>query len=143
MILNNKYSDLGFLFRDSATEDLIQRLVHVVGKSLPSAYLDFLRYSNGADGTFINIFEIDLAIKYFEDENMNYFMPGFLVFGSNGGGEAYGYNLNAYPYEIVMMPFIGGEWDIAVHCGTDFFEFLKKASSGFSFLEGKMFEFDD
>ncbi|MDX9865662.1 MAG: hypothetical protein RBT34_12735 [Anaerolineaceae bacterium] len=42
-----------------------------------------------------------------------------------------------------MMPFIGGEWDIAVHCRIDFLEFLKKASSGFSFLEGKMFEFDD
>jgi hypothetical protein len=83
--LNNEYSDFGFLFRAGATEDLIQKLVHVVGKSLPSAYSDFLRYSNGADGIFINMFEIDLVIKYFADENMNYFMPGFLVFGSNGG----------------------------------------------------------
>jgi hypothetical protein len=121
------YSKFEMDFQPGATEEEIQELINISGGRLPPDYLDFLRFSNGAFGTLVYIYPIREVIKYAQSEWIKTDIPGLLVIGSNGGDEAYGYNLNLPIPEIVMTPFIGGEWDNAVSIGTSFLEFLIKA----------------
>jgi hypothetical protein len=52
------------------------------------------------------------------------YVPGLLVFGSSGGGEAYGFDTRFPDWPIVQVPFVGMEWAVAEPMGSSFGEFL-------------------
>jgi hypothetical protein len=56
------------------------------------------------------------------------FVPGLLLFGSDGGGEAFGFDTRAGDWPIVQVPFVGMGWDVAWPMGTSFNEFLRNLS---------------
>jgi hypothetical protein len=107
---------------------------HLVRESsivLPDTYLDFLRYSNGGEGSlsrepgwagFWRAEEIlDLNLKYRVFSNLS----GFYGFGSNGGGELLLFDLRAgSPWRIAMIPFIPMTIDHEVEIARNFEELL-------------------
>jgi hypothetical protein len=52
------------------------------------------------------------------------FAPGLFAFGTNGGGEAFAFDLRTSTMPIVMVPFIGMELSEARSIGTTFNGFL-------------------
>jgi hypothetical protein len=57
------------------------------------------------------------------------YAPGLLLFGTNGGGEGFGFDSRSGDYEIVMVPFIGMELKYAHYLADSFSQFLEVLSS--------------
>ncbi len=57
------------------------------------------------------------------------FAPGLLLFGTDGGGEGYAFDLRDDPPTYVMVPLVGLSVDAAQNCATSFTEFLVYLSS--------------
>lgn len=86
-------SDRDWFARPGAPDSVIQRLQSVVSRELPAAYLQLLRTSNGGEGPLPRQ-PFNLVLDPAEDvveaaarKQFEEFFPGFLVIGSDGGGE--------------------------------------------------------
>jgi hypothetical protein len=111
--MNNSYSSLldEFDFEKGATLESIAKVELWAGLELPQDYKDFLLTHNGGEG-FVNdeyviFWAADELAQFNREYEVSEYAPGLLLFGSNGGGEAYAYDLRESPPTIVMVPFIG------------------------------------
>lgn len=97
----------------------------------PPDYLEFMRQSDGAEGPIGNerylvLWSTKNIIELNEQYHVDEFAPQLLVFGSDGGGEAFAFDRRTKPATIVRVPFIG--FDEAVIYGSRFDDFLVKIS---------------
>lgn len=95
---------------------------------LPPDYIDFLRKMNGGEGEFgeayLQLWDLDRIAeskKFFEAEK---FWPGFLAFGSDGGGEAFGFDLRADAKEVVAIRYDSPIWEDSIRVAPTFTTFL-------------------
>lgn len=101
-----------------------------LGITLPKELLSFFRFTNGAEGIIGNhylvIWSIDELVQLNKTMSIEINAPGLLLFGSDGGGEAYGFDLRNNRQNIVRVPLIGLDWKYAKAIGDSFNDFLKK-----------------
>jgi hypothetical protein len=94
-----------------AHPDVVAGLFDKLGLSLPSDYLDFLQQHNGGEGFIGDNYIIFWRAEELADFNREYeiakYAPGILLFGSDGGGEGYGFDTQRGGMPIVRIPFIG------------------------------------
>ncbi|MBB5061463.1 hypothetical protein HDF16_006199 [Granulicella aggregans] len=84
--------------------------------SLPTQYLDLLRYSNGGEGPlaleplWFALYSTSECIELFHsDSAVATSFPGFVFFGTNGGLEMIGFAITTdAPWRIVMLDPIAG-----------------------------------
>jgi hypothetical protein len=97
---------------------------------LPREYVEFLRLTDGGEGFIGGGYAILWAVEELHSANQDYefmkYVPGFLSFGSDGGGEAFGFDTRDSLWSIVEVPFIGGGWHDARPLGASFNAFLKQ-----------------
>jgi hypothetical protein len=116
-----------------ASEEVLQAVTKALGVALPHDYRAFLHASNGGEGL---LGENYVALWKAEDLaplNAGYEVardaPGLLLFGSDGGGEAYAFDTRESPWVVVQVPFIGmGDVDSAIPRGSSFTEFLENVA---------------
>lgn len=99
--------------------------------NFPPDYIEFMHQSDGAEGPIGNerylvLWPTKDILELNEQYHVNDFAPHLLVFGSDGGGEAFAFDRRTKPATIVRVPFIG--LDEAVIYGNRFDEFLTKLS---------------
>lgn len=129
--MNNSYESLlkDFEFGKEATQESISSVQDFAGKALPQDYVDFLISHNGGEGflndEYVIFWAVDELAQFNKDYEVTEYAPGFFLFGSNGGGEAFAYNLRKLPPEIVMLPFIGMEPKHAKKLAATFKEFIR------------------
>jgi len=117
-----------------ATAAAVAECERQLGAKLPLEYVEFARTANGGEG-FIgkNAYVILWGVQELVPMNQAYkvrkYAPGLLVFGSDGGGEAYGFDTRTSRWEIVQVPFVGMAWDLAEPMGTTFIAFLEQLYS--------------
>ena len=98
---------------------------------LPVDYVRFLQQMNGGEGSIGEHAYIALwRVEELSERNRGYevaeFAPGLLLFGSNGGGEAFGFDARTGQFRIVAVPFIGMHvLSDAIVIATDFRAFLE------------------
>lgn len=96
----------------------------------PRDYVEFLLLGDGGVGRVGDLshaifwkveelFELNNAYEVAE------YAPGILLFGSNGGGEAFGFDRRFTAAPIVQIPFVGMSLDYAERLAGTFMEFLK------------------
>jgi hypothetical protein len=90
--------------------------------------LEFVEYSNGAAGSFPNGNHIMLwRIERLLERNRSYevedYAPGIFVFGSSGGGEAYGFDTRS-SMAVIQIPFVGMQLSEVEYLVPSFTEFL-------------------
>jgi hypothetical protein len=111
-----------------ATTESIEDFCTVAGIRPPEDYVEFLRLSNGATGTlgtdqYITLWPVEKLL----DKNKGYgvakYAPGIFIFGSNGGGEAYGFDLRRN-MTIVQVPFVGMELSAVMDMAPTFTQFI-------------------
>jgi hypothetical protein len=99
-------------------------------KSLPDDYIEFLAYCNGGEG-FIgeNSYVIFWTVEELPEMNEAYevskYAKELFLFGSDGGGEAYGFDTRSSPATIVQVPFVGMDTSLAQYIADDFSSFLQ------------------
>jgi hypothetical protein len=95
----------------------------------PSDYLDVLQFSNGGEGfihqCYFRLYSTEELLSLNQAYQVKSFAPGLVIFGSNGGGEAFGFDTRQDPLEIIQIPFIPMDFQYATPpLGKSFQEFL-------------------
>jgi hypothetical protein len=114
-----------------ASDALIAEAEDQLALKLPVEYLEFLKVTNGGEG-FVgeNEYAIFWGVEELASLNRSYevqdYAPGFLIFGSNGGGEAYGFDTRSEGWPVVRITFVGMDWSEARPMGESFNAFLKR-----------------
>jgi len=120
-----------FEFNDPASEDQIAAFERTERISLPSRYRDFLKMGNGGEGPvgefgYASFWKIEEIAGLNRDYHVQEYLPGYLVIGSDGGGEAFAIKRDEAVY--VQVPFVGLSEEDCVIMGNSFEDFLDKLS---------------
>ena len=112
----------------SASATSIAECEQKLGRALPAEYVQFLSMMDGGEG-FINreyviFYSVGDIISVNQSDEIEKAAPGLVVFGSDGGGEAYGFDTRDPKWPVVQLPFIGMEWSAAWPKGDSFYGFL-------------------
>jgi hypothetical protein len=93
---------------------------------LPDAYLAQLREDDSAEGDlavdpgWIALWPAANVARHNTGYRVNELLPGFLGFGSNGGGELLAFDTRAHPWRICMIPFVPMAESEAVEIAPEF-----------------------
>ena len=79
----------------------------VNGIELPKQYLDFMREHNGGEGDIGEAWLVLFPLEELEEINYDYeidkYLPGHIIIGSDGSGELYGVDENCRFFNIPVM----------------------------------------
>jgi hypothetical protein len=121
--------------RAPAGESTILHAERQLGLKLPGDYVSFLQKTNGGEGWAR---ESEYLVLYSADElairnttcSVQELAPGLLIFGSDGAGEAYGFDTRDKRMSVVMVPFIPMRWKEAIEMATTFTSFITRLRGG-------------
>jgi cell wall assembly regulator SMI1 len=98
-------------FDTPADDHVISSAVAELGTALPEDYVRFLRAHNGGEGflgeNYIIFWKAEELSSFNREYEVDKYAPGILLFGSDGGGEGYGFDTQDAAMPIVRVPFIG------------------------------------
>ncbi|MBX9790645.1 MAG: SMI1/KNR4 family protein [Pirellulales bacterium] len=129
--MTDKYRFIENLNRRSpATDEAIAAIERTIGKHLPLDYVEFLKVTDGGEGFIGRTYCILWSVAELASMNQNYevedYAPALLVFGSNGGGEALGFDTRNPQWPVVQIPFVGMDWGMAQPIAASFTGFLER-----------------
>ncbi|MBA2718652.1 MAG: hypothetical protein H0U52_05300 [Chloroflexi bacterium] len=100
-----------------------------LGVDWPRDYAAFMAEQDGGEGLVGKSYVSLFAAADLVEMNIGYgiaeFAPGFVLFGGDGGGEGFAFDVRTKPTSIVMLPFVG--LDDPVPLGRTFVAFLERA----------------
>ncbi len=114
-----------------ATDAAIAESEKQLGLKLPAEYVDFLKLTNGGEGfmgkkAYVIFWGVEELASMNQSYEVTKYAPGLLIFGSDGGGEAYGFDTRIPQWPIVQVPFVGMAWNAAQSMGESFKVFLRR-----------------
>jgi hypothetical protein len=114
-----------------ASHTSLDRLVAASPIPLPADYLLLLHYSNGGEGElalppwWFQLWPVEEVMHWNEEYRVAEYAPGFIGFGSSGGGELLAFDTrSSQPWAIVMLPFVGMSEHEARRIAPDFATFI-------------------
>jgi hypothetical protein len=113
-----------------ATEAEIRQAEGALSVKFPDDYVDFLKMANGAVGDigpleYVSLWDLNELLRRNSSLGVPAKSPGLVLFGSDGSGEAYGFDMRPDKPLVVQIPFIPLDWEDALPKGTTFSAFLK------------------
>ncbi|RUT89765.1 MULTISPECIES: SMI1/KNR4 family protein [unclassified Mesorhizobium] len=97
-------------FDPPAEAAVVDGLSSNLGVTLPKDYAKFLKEHNGGEGfigdSYVIFFKAEELVEFNREYEVEKYAPGILLFASNGGGEAYGFDTHEVEMPIVRIPFI-------------------------------------
>ncbi len=103
-----------------------------LGISLPDDYRTFLLNRGRGEGFFgrryLLLYSADQILPFNHDYETSKHAPGLLLFGTDGGGEGFAFDLREASYHIVIVPLIGMSLNDAKRIASTFTDFLEKLS---------------
>ena len=124
-------SSIDVLLRDfhanPPADDLTLQVLADRGIRLPEDYRRFLLSHNGGDGFVGQSYVILWRAEELQELNEAYeaprWVPGLLLFGSDGGGEAFAFDMR-HEAEVLSVPFVGMDRRYGQRLASTFTEFL-------------------
>ena len=121
---------MAFTLNPGVSADTLDRVMQALNLALPKDYREFLRASNGGEGflgpNYVMLWKAEELGPLNDGYETARFTPGLLLFGSDGGGEAYAFDTRECPWAVVQVPFIGmDDPAVAIPLGRNFTEFLQ------------------
>ena len=112
---------------DQKTIDYTQQKMQFI---FPEDYKKFMLKHNGAEGSmgensYVQLWSLENLIKYNQGYDVEKYVPGLILIGSDGGNEAYAYDSRGKSKPIVSVPFIVMNFDDVVKCADNFTDFLQ------------------
>ncbi len=97
---------------------------------LPEDYLAALRHSNGVEGwigehAYLMLYSIEELAGVNEAACADEFAPGMFIFGSDGGGMSYAFDLRTEPVKTLEVPSEVLSWDEVWMAWDSFMELLE------------------
>jgi len=112
-----------------AAQDVLKDLENNKNITLPKDYMEFMLYSNGAEGkigpkSYLSIWPAEQILELNDEYEVKEFTPSLLYFGSDGGDMAYAFDFSDPTIKIVEYPFVSIHSEDKRICGNSFEEFL-------------------
>jgi len=100
-----------------------------LASELPAEYRDFLLHCNGGEGfvgpsAYLMLWRVEELLPNNTAYEVSEYAPGLLIFGSDGGGEALAFDMDAAGSPVVSVPFVGMDRRLARTVATSFDGFL-------------------
>lgn len=97
---------------------------------MPDEYARFLQKMNGGEGFVGNAYVILWRVEELLEMNRAYhvveYAAGLFLFGSDGGGEAFAFDIRFDAKPIVSVPFVGMDLSLIRPVAQDFKTFLEE-----------------
>jgi len=94
-----------------ATKEALQLLITALPKPLPDSYMAFLARSNGGEGfigeRYVWLWKAEELVTHNRGYKVAEFFPNFFFIGTDGGGEAYAFDISGDDATVFEVPFIG------------------------------------
>lgn len=124
-----------FAANGPSSADLIEGVEKHFGCALPAHYKGFLSTHDGGEGfigdQYLILWRAGELIDFNRDYEVAKYAPGLLLFGSNGGGEAFAFDTRqSEEMRIRMVPFIGMSLKDATPVANTFESFLTRLANG-------------
>lgn len=117
-----------FRCNEGASETAIASVDATIRSFLPQDYLDFVRRSDGGEGfigdEYLILWRIEELDEFNRDYEVHEYLTDVVLFGSNGGGEAFGFRKSKTRADIVRVPFVGMSPDLCVKAAASFAELV-------------------
>lgn len=130
-----KKDELFLKFRGNppSTAAEINQVEKEIGFKIPKDYAKFLQQFNGGEGfvgrnAYVILWRIGELAEMNEAYQVKEYTPGLFIFGSDGGGEAYAFDVRTSAMPVVSVPFVGIELSLARIVASSFQGFLKALS---------------
>jgi hypothetical protein len=115
--------------RAGASLALISDCEEHFNQEFPKDYRDFMMTTNGGEGfiglkSYVMLWSIEELPSLNDGYETSNYLPRCVLFGSNGGGEAYGFDMRTSRSKIVQVPFVGMAWKSALLLSDSFSDFI-------------------
>jgi hypothetical protein len=94
-----------------ASSEALAALRAALPKPLPEGYVAFLQRTNGGEGflgeRYLRLWRAEELIEVNRGYNVAEFFPNLFLIGTDGGGEAYGFDVSGNDATVFEVPFIG------------------------------------
>src|SRR6516225_122325 len=94
-----------------ASAQALSLLIALLPKPLPDDYTAFLRRANGGEGfigeRYVRLWRAEELIDMNRGYEVVQFLPDMFFIGTDGGGEAYAFNVSGTDGAVFEVPFIG------------------------------------
>jgi len=115
-----------------ASRESIDQCSALLKRRLPPDYVRFLQRMNGGEGfigeNYIALWRVEDLFDHNANYKVEHFAPGLLVFGSDGGGEAFAFDMRFDPPPVVAVPFVPMDIGDAIGIAPSFDAFMEKAA---------------
>jgi SMI1 / KNR4 family (SUKH-1) len=122
-----------------ASPEAFSEVEQYFGIKFPTVYRQFMLRSNGAEGLIGESYVVLYPIEELVDINTGYgtsvVTPGMLLFGGDGGGEAYAFDIRKSAMPIIMVTWVSLDFEEALPAGDSFTAFLEALYAGRTFFE--------
>ena len=97
---------------------------------IPEDYFAFLQTFDGGEGVvgsnaYLMLWRASELFELNEAYEVAQYAPGLLLIGSDGGGEAFAFDLRQERPLIVQVPFVGMDLALSEQLGSSFCEFIR------------------
>jgi hypothetical protein len=124
-------SGAGWTHEAPASREVVEQLAAAM-PMLPDGYLAFLLLSNGGEGSlgvgpgWFSLWPAEEVAELNDAYKVSEFLPGFVAFGSDGGGEMLAFRASGeHAGHVFAVPFIPMEVTAAVEIAPDFESLLR------------------
>ena len=112
------------------TEQVLETVEKTLGIKLPDDYRRFFIQSNGGEGFvgshYVILWKVEELNQLNRDYQVGDYAPGFLLFGSSGGGDGFAFDTKITPYRVMQVPFIGMSREDAFFVAESFTRLLER-----------------
>ncbi|MEM5552127.1 SMI1/KNR4 family protein [Pseudoalteromonas neustonica] len=116
-----------FSFDGGASKDTLAELEYL---GLSDDFLSIFDELNGGEGfvgeEYLILWKAEELLPFNIEYEVDKYAPGIFLFGSNGGGEGFGFDTRSKPYKIVEIPFIGMDLQYATLVAESFTHLLER-----------------
>ncbi len=115
-------------------DELVADFVGEIGPIPHQDYLAFMRRHAGGAGpagykSYIVLWPLEEVISAAEELKVDQFAPGLLLFGGDGGNEAFAFDRQEAGWPIVSVPLVGLSRKEMKFVAPTFSEFIKRLAS--------------
>lgn len=113
----------------SASTPNIDSVELILGFSFPLDYREFLSTLNGAEGfvgsNYVTLWASETLVQMNREYAVQVYAPGFIMIGTNGSGEGFGFDNRDSRATVVALPLVGMDWREHTHLADTFSLFVQ------------------
>lgn len=125
--------------RPGATREAVAEVERRLELELPEDYVAFVLEANGGEGpvgeaSYLHVYEVERLPEVRAGYELAESVPGYVAFATDLGGESWGWDTRATPWQYVEVPFDWLDWapveaDAERRLGTTLVEWLEAVAA--------------